>query len=203
MYKRMVWVSLFLVSVLVMAGCAPTVSKGYSADYVFKSAGMTMRGKMYFAGDKWRTETKGAIRGTPGYGKPVISIARADKKVIWIIMPDQKMYMEREMDVAELRSYMVKMPGETERKKVGSEKVSGIMCDKYKVTFKYGEGMRPETMYQWLSRDNIPVKTVAADGSWSSVYTNIKRGRQPASLFELPAGYKKWEMPKMPSMPKF
>ena len=199
MNKKVFWLSLFLVSIFVMVGCAPTVSKGFSADYVMKSGDMTMKGKIYFAGDKWRTESKGFVPGTPGYGKPVITIAREDKSVSWIIMPDQKMYMERKMDVAELKGYLVKMPGEIERKKVGSQKVSGIMCDKYKVTFKFYEKAPSQIVYQWLSRDNIPVKTVAADGSFSSLYKNIKRGKQPASLFKLPAGYKKFEIPEMPS----
>jgi hypothetical protein len=180
------------VLVLGIVGCAsPTVSKGFSADYVIKSGSMTMKGKIFFSGEKWRTETK-------QYGKKVTTICRADKNVMWIISPDQKMYMEREIDLAELSSYIVKMPGEIERKKVGTEKVSGILCDKYKVTYKLTEKASPQTIYQWVSRDNIPVKFVSADGSVSSIYKNIKRGKQPAALFELPAGYKKFEMPKMP-----
>ena len=89
------------------------------------------------------------------------------------------------------------MPGEIERKKIKSETVNGIPCDKYKVTYKLTETAKPTSAYMWISKDKIAVKSAAIDGSWSSEYKNLKRGKQAASLFEIPAGYKKFEMPKM------
>lgn len=194
--NKMFWFSLFLVSVFVIVGCAPTaVTKEYSADSVVKAGGRTLSGKMYFGENKWRTEYT-------QYGKKMISIIRADKGIMWILMPGQKTYMEQKVGAKELQGMTEKMPGEIERKKVGKEKVSGILCDKYKITFKITERAKPSTLYQWLSSDKIPVKSAAADGSWYTQLKNIKRGKQPASLFELPAGYKKFVMPKIPKMPR-
>ena len=42
-----------------------------------------------------------------------------------------------------------------------------------------------------------PVKTAAADGSWTVEYKNIDRGSQADSLFEVPAGFQKTAMPGM------
>ncbi len=193
MGKRMVWVSLFLVSVFVIVGCAPGgVTKDFSADSVAKFGGQRMSGKIYFAGDKWRFE------GTRE-GQKFITIVRTDKNVMWMLMPSQKMYMQFKVDPDQLLGKTDKMPGEIERKKVASETVNGIPCDKYKVAYKLTEKAKPMSAYLWLSRDKIAVKSAAIDGSWSSEYKNIKRGKQPASLFELPAGYKKFEIPKMPA----
>jgi hypothetical protein len=192
MGKRVFWFSLFLVSILVVVGCAPMgATREYSADSVVKMGGRIMKGKIYFAGNKWRTEYK-------QYGKKGISIVRTDKNVMWNLSPDQKMYLEMKIGGQELQGMTEKMPGEIERKKVGGESVNGIPCDKYKITYKLTETSPTIVCYQWLSRDKIPVKTAGADGSWSTELKNIKRGKQSSSLFEVPSGYKKFEMPKMP-----
>lgn len=48
-------------------------------------------------------------------------------------------------------------------------------------------------MFQWVAPGIIiPIKTVAADNSWVTEYKNIKKGRQPVWLFEIPKGYKKF-----------
>lgn len=194
MVKRMLLVSLVsMVSVFTAVGCAPTaVTKEFSADSVAKFGGRTIRAKIYFAGDKWRMEAKHA-------GEKAITVVRADKNVMWMLMPGQKMYMEFKLEADQLLGKTDKMPGEIERKKVGSEKINDILCDKYKVTYKLTDTAKSTSAYMWISKDKIPVKSAAVDGSWSSEYKNIKKGRQPASLFELPAGYKKFEMPKIPT----
>ena len=190
MGKRAFWASWFLVSILLIVGCAPAgVTKDFSADTMASFGGRTIRGKIYMSGDKWRMESSQG-------GKKAVTIVRADKNVMWMLMPGQKMYMEFKPEADQLMGRTEKLPGEIERKKVGSEKVSGIPCDKYKVTYKPHPKAKQMSAYMWLSRDKIPVKSAAIDGSWHSKYDNIKRGKQPASLFELPAGYKKFEMPR-------
>ena len=51
---------------------------------------------------------------------------------------------------------------------------------------------------------DLPVKTEfkSAGGSMVVQYTNIKRGPQPASLFEIHKGYKKATPPRMAAPPK-
>ena len=195
MFRKMIGLSMVSVLVaVVLLGCAgPSATKEFSADTVMKFGGMTQNGKIYVSNNKWRTDMN-------VYGKKMTSIIRADKKTIYTLMPGQKMYMEMKYSEDKVRGLKTKMPGEMNRKKVGAEKVNGVMCDKYAVTYK--SGGKSGTVYQWISKDMIPVKSMAADGSWSAEYKNIKKGKQPAAVFELPAGYKKFQMPKIPGMPK-
>ncbi|MBU0671910.1 MAG: DUF4412 domain-containing protein [Candidatus Margulisbacteria bacterium] len=185
---------LLVLSVLVIGilGCAtkPGVPKQFSAENVMKAGERTMTSILYFGGDKWRVESQ-------VFGQNSIVIVRTDKKVMWNLMPDKKMYMEMKLDPKQAISNGMKFPGEIKRKKVGSGQVNGIACDKYEITYKPNEKSPEASVYQWLSKDNVPVKTTAIDGSWSSEYKNIKVGRQPDPLFNLPAGYKKFAMPKM------
>jgi hypothetical protein len=76
--------------------------------------------------------------------------------------------------------------------------LDGRMTDKYQVT--YQDGRLKQTVLQWLAPGiAIPVKTAAVDNSWSMEYKNIKIGRQPDALFELPADYQNMSV-QMPSM---
>ncbi|MBU0630442.1 MAG: DUF4412 domain-containing protein [Candidatus Margulisbacteria bacterium] len=166
-------------------------SMEFSADVVTKMKKQTMNSKMFMSGNKWRTESK------IGRGEQV-AIVRADKKVVWVLMPEQKMYMEQKLTPDKTMGMVEKAPGEVSRKKIGREKINGIDCDKYLIVYKGADG--ESKMYQWLSGDKWPVRSAALDGSWSTEMKNIKKGKQPGKLFELPGGYKKMPMPGMSGM---
>ncbi|MBN2057752.1 MAG: DUF4412 domain-containing protein [Candidatus Saganbacteria bacterium] len=183
--------SLLVIGTLGCSSGGPGAPKEFSATNEAKFGGRTMTSKIYFGKDKWRVESS-------AFGQKTIAIVRADKNVMWNIMPQQKMYMEMKLDPKQMVGKTTKLPGELSRKKVSSEKVSGLMCDKYKITYKPNEKASEMSVYQWISKDNIPVKTAATDGSWYSLYKDVKVGAQPDSLFDLPGGYKKFSMPKMP-----
>jgi hypothetical protein len=169
---------------------AVALAEEYSAEMVSRAKGMTVTSKMYSAGNKWRTETRQG-------GRNMVSILRLDKKLMWSLMPEQKMYMEMKLSEERTVGMTEKMPGEVQRKFLGREKVNGIDCDKYEVTYTLKETGKRETIYQWVSRDKMPIKTAAKDGSWSTEIKSFKKGRQPANLFEIPAGYKKQVVPAM------
>ena len=164
----------------------------FAADVVTTGQGGSMTAKVYVSGDKSRMETPGSV-----------AISRMDKKVVWILMPDQRMYMEQPFDPSNVMSGSEKVQGELDRAPLGKETIDGKSTDKFKVTYQI-EGTKNE-MYQWVEGGtNLPIKSAAIDGSWSVEYKNIKTGPQPGSLFELPADYKKFsmEMPDMGSMMK-
>jgi len=92
-----------------------------------------------------------------------------------------------------------KVPGEVKRELVGPDVVDGRAVTKYRVVFtaRAGEG----SVLQWVDdASKIPLKTSAEDGSWSMEYKNLRIEQQDASLFEVPAGYKKFAMPNMAAM---
>ena len=158
----------------------------FSADTVSTGKGHTNTGKAFFSKDKYRIDMD---------THNTTMITRMDKKVIWTIMRDKKMYMEKAYDDMKDRPMVEqKMVGEVERKEVGAETIDGHPTKKYLVTRKSGIGQHQ--VYSWLATDiNFPIKTTAVDGSWSQEYKNIKLGSQPDSLFEVPAGYTKFQMP--------
>jgi hypothetical protein len=124
-----------------------------------------------------------------------------DKKLVWVLMPAEKMYMEQPMDPLSAAGTWEKMDGEIERRAEGNEVVNGRQTTKYRVIFE-ADGMR-DSVFQWLDESaHIPVKTAAIDGSWSTEFKNIRPGPQDRNLFEIPAGYNKMslDMPDMAGM---
>jgi len=161
----------------------------FSADMTNKADGQTMQSKIYMKNNKFRMEPK---------GEKAYSIVQMDKKVMWVIMPEEKAYMEMKSDQLQQVSGE-KMKGEVGRKYLSSETVNGFPTKKFEVTIKDGE--ISDKAYQWIATDlNFPIKIAALDGSWSTEYKNIKVDGQPDSLFEIPAGYEKMAMPAMPGM---
>jgi hypothetical protein len=185
MAKRFLFVLLLCVS---LTGAAFAVE--FSADTVTTmKGGQQMAGKMYFKPDKFRMEMK--------TNEDMVMITRIDKKVMWNIMTKQKMYMEMPLDLKNRPKVEEKFPGEIERKQVGSETIDGHPTKKYLITYKTHD--KNEQVYQWLAMDiNFPVKTAALDGSWTQEFKNVKMGSQPDSLFVVPSGYQKMQMPQMP-----
>ena len=176
------------ISIAVMFACLLALAAAaadFSAEMVARSGkGREMTSKMYFTGQKMRTEAMGSV-----------SIMRMDKNLMWNIMPGQKVYMEMKIPTQSRAGMSNKAPGELKREKLGRETVNGFGCDKYKVTYKDPDTGKTSSMYQWITSDSIPVKSEALDGSWSSEIKKMSKGPQPSSLFEIPAGYKKMAMP--------
>ena len=188
MFKKVLTIASFL---LFLSGMAYGFE--FSADTISTFKGeQKLQGKMYFKQDKFRMDMKG--------NGDMHMITRIDKKVVWNVMPAQKMYMEMPFNLKNKPKVDEKFEGEIERKLVGNETIDGHPTKKYLITYKANN--KTERVYQWFATDiNFPVKTAAIDGSWSQEFRNVKIGSQPDSLFEVPKGYQKMQMPQMPTMP--
>ena len=160
----------------------------FSADMTSTAMGQKVSGKIYNAPGKTRMETN-----------DVITIARIDKSIAWVLMPNEKKYMEVPLDSSNVVAGGDKMPGEIERKLIGRETLDGKAVDKYYIVYT-AEG-KTQAIYSWILPDlDIPAKTVAKDGSWEVEYRNINAGKQPESLFEVPSGYSKFSLPSVKDM---
>ncbi|MFA4874090.1 MAG: DUF4412 domain-containing protein, partial [bacterium] len=125
-----------------------------------------------------------------------IIIGRLDKNLIWMLMPQMKMYMEHPFQPQNAAFSSDKMPGETAREQVGQEGVGGRKANKFKIT--YDVNGKSSSIFQWVDAENgMPVRTAAVDGSWMNELANIQVGAQDAGLFEIPAGFNKMSMPAM------
>lgn len=182
--RRFLRITVFMVTLFLFPAMAAAF--GFSADVVSGDGKEVMSGKIYISDDKMRTEFS-----------EMISIVRVDKKVVWMLMPEEKMYMETVFQMSPKHQIPKAevSPDEVERVFIGKETVNGYATDKYRVTVK---GYKEGSHYVWISTDlglPLPVKSAALDGSWWQEYRNIKVGSPNASLFEIPSGYQKVDMP--------
>jgi outer membrane lipoprotein-sorting protein len=196
-------VQLFLVILLVVPGYAVTLKqpeKDYSADFLMKVTqgqdveSMTIPGKIYYSKGKERRETE-------MMGHKSISIRRDDKKLFWILMPEQRMYMEHSLVEQQQEDPTAALyDGDMEIIKLGQEKVNGVMTDKYQMTMTDPQE-EPIEGFIWLSKENVPIrlKGTSQEENDTSHFTldttNLKFSPQPLSLFEVPADYQRMQMP--------
>ena len=170
----------------------------YSADLVVtRKMGppRPMTIKVYFDGDKRRTEQGGGS----------IIILRGDLAKRYILMPNNKTYMEAPFDPKMLESSndWAKKMGLI-HEKVATEEVNGELCDKYRYSSdpKKSENTQNKpaiTGFIWVAQTtHMMVKSENAGST--AEWKNIKIGPPDASLFELPADYKKAEVGKLPPL---
>jgi outer membrane lipoprotein-sorting protein len=185
--KPQVGMGVFILALMFLwAGAAQGAE--FSATMIAKSGGQETQGKIFVKGDKIRNEMEAG-------GRTQISIIRPDKKMMWLIMPAEKSYMEMPLNPQATRQMMIKKPGEQVKMKLlGKETVNGYETEKYESSVKHRGKM--VTDYIWLSKKlGMPVKVAAADGSYSMEYRDIKEGGVADALFEPPQGYRKMQMP--------
>jgi outer membrane lipoprotein-sorting protein len=164
----------------------------FSATMVSQAQGQSMQGQVFVKGDKIRNDMNMG-------GESNITITRPDKKVVWIAMPQQKMYMEMPLSDKMQQKMMMKDPEDRAKMKLlGTETINGFDCDKYEMDTAYeGKSLK---QYVWIAKKlGMPIKSVSADGSMTMEYRDIKVGGVADSVFDLPQGYQKMDMPfKMP-----
>jgi hypothetical protein len=181
MLRKIITTAVFI---LLISGTASALE--LSADFVTTHGDFKTSGKMYFTADKIRMDINSP--------QDMSTITRMDKKVVWNVMHDQKSYME--LPFVEDRNPRVEKEyrGEIERKLVGEETIDGHPTEKYLITYKARENT--DQVYQWWATDiNFAIKTEDVNGKWKQEYKNIKMEKQDDSLFEIPEGYKKFDIP--------
>jgi hypothetical protein len=173
----------------------------FSGDLTVKGkGGETMNGKMYFSGSKmrWDMNTK---------GHESAMIMDLPRQVTYMVMPQQKMYMEMKLGqhtgrgpkMPDFKTYdpgnpCAQLP-DTTCEKVGSETVNGRSTDKW--MFKNNKTGHTTTTYL-DKKIHFPIRSISDEGTQTDL-TNVQEGMPSASLFELPSDYKKFDMGAMMS----
>jgi len=160
-----------------------------------------LQAKIYMAKDKMRIESQQQRAGAGG-----VMILNFATQTNTVVMPERKMYMEFPQGQGpQQRAFQYFRVGDVQNacgewqklatnhgatcRKVGTETVNGRSTVKYEGTNANGE-----TGDFWLDSDlRFPVKWSGKNGSGE--LRNINVGSQPASLFEVPAGFQKMQMP--------
>lgn len=192
---RFGWIFNILLMALCLFGASLTVAgkvKDFSADQVYTDSTGKVRntGKIFFTSEKMRMEGLGM--GAPSSEKQndMVVVVRKDRGVHWMINNTKKAYFERGIDEKEMES-LSGLVKEAEVKVLGTEKIQGYKCTKRQVTTHVEiMGFKKKSQsVQWISEDfPMPLRIQNEDGSTTEL-KNIKEGRQPGSLFELPSGY--------------
>jgi len=163
----------------------------YSADTHMETSDGVMDGKVYVAPGMERREF---IQD----GEKQILIMRHDKKVMWMLMPEDQAYLETALGQGSARKDDVSAYKFTHTK-VGSETINGIKTTKSKIIMIGPRGDKMGGFY-WTTKEGIVVKidAIAVDKKsrerMKMELTNLKVGKQQASVFEIPAGYTKMDM---------
>jgi outer membrane lipoprotein-sorting protein len=183
-----------------VATLAQVPPRQFAADMKFTGKSMSTTGKLYFGGGKVRMEMN-------AMGHQSIMISDPQRKVSYMLMPEQHMYME--MSTAMAAQARGKKPGapdwhmydptnpcsneaETTCQRLGPGTTDGRLCDKWLFTHKGGN-----TQTVWIDqKTGIPIRSESSDGNVMEL-TNINQGSQSSSLFEVPAGYTKLDMGAM------
>ncbi|MEG1602722.1 MAG: hypothetical protein RR340_03815 [Cloacibacillus sp.] len=170
---------------LVFAGRA--FAYDFSAEFVEKDGAEIQKGKIYISGEMSRYEVDGS---------EAIQVTRADKKVMWIVFPKHRVYVEEAfagpVSIGSGTAALPKNTGDLSREDLGFEEVDSYRLRKYLVTVKYNKGETQDKYYEWRRSDfPVPVKTANLSGTVSYEYKKIKMGPQNPSFFVEPKSYKK------------
>ena len=194
------------VALLLVASFALAQSE-FSAEIVDTQKPDKAPTKVYFGKDKMRFETRESdARG----GSVILDYG---SQTFIVVMPQQHMYMQMPSQAMDKRGmYSFFRTGDVENacgewlnvaknkggtcRKVGSETVNGRNTVKYEGTNASGES---NTM--WLDpKLRFPVKWQGKNSGGEM--RNIQEGSQPASLFDIPAGFTKMDMSGMMQRPQ-
>jgi hypothetical protein len=154
----------------------------FSADAQIETEENQMTSRVFYKDGKVRDEVDMG-------GMQMITIQRYDEGKVWMLI-GQGMYSEAEIGGAEQApDYKL-----IERTVQGKEDVNGMTTTKYKTVYEGPDGRFGG--FTWFTDDNIAVKGFMVSETKGEkqrikwIMSNVKRGDQPDSLFELPAGAK-------------
>jgi hypothetical protein len=167
----------------------------YSADSTIQNEEGTIQQKVFVTPTKERKEM------LTGAGDGGIQIFRYDTKVMWVVMPSQKMYMEHSMTGGQSRS---NDPSQWtyEDTAMGEETLNGVRVTKYKTIATSTDGKKFGG-FSWRTRDGINLKQdlLYKEGNdkkrMLTELSNLQVGRQDPKLFEIPEGFTKLDMSGM------
>ena len=129
-------------------------------------------------------------------GQSNITILRYDRRLMWMLMPEEKMFMEMPMQPGRSLGEAAHDPeAKLEREVLGTEKVGAYTCLKSRVRVT-SQGQTFSGL-QWAAQelDGFVVKMVDEKSGATVEYENVKLGAPDPALFEVPPGYSKIQMP--------
>ncbi|HEV2674360.1 MAG TPA: hypothetical protein VGV37_07445 [Aliidongia sp.] len=155
----------------------------YSADRTVVTGGKSYVGRVYATPGRQRHEQN-------VNGLPLVAILRADRKVAWLELAELHVFTDFPFPAAITDYADPKQLG----RPIGTEVIAGETAGKYRVEHQGSDGSQVYG-YAWITEDGIVLRL---DGSFvepngretkaSYELSHVRRGPQPANLFDLPPG---------------
>jgi hypothetical protein len=124
-------------------------------------------------------------------------IARLDRKVAWLLVPEQKLAIELGLENFGLPAELLTGAG-VKQTPEGQEMIAGQRTTKVRVERAPNQnGNGSFSGYVWTTAQGIIMKIVGSGanqgrtGNVNISFSDVKIGQQDPSLFELPAGYRR------------
>ena len=168
----------------------------YSADSTVQTEDMTLEEKVYYTPAKERREMHGAAAGGQA---DMAQIFRHDSKVMWQLMPSEKMYMEHPIGKSKTSDVS---QWDFEETVMGEETLNGVKVTKYKTIATSTDGKKYGG-FSWRTKEGIAIKTdlLYKEGNEKkrmvTELKNLKIGKQDPQLFEVPKDFTKFDMAGM------
>ncbi len=190
--------TLLSLSTPVSAAGFSAVNVEYSADRYMGTEENTMMGKVYYSPGKERNELNAGEH---------VTIMRMDKKLMWMLMPKDKMYMEHKFGEGKRQEGDFRQC-DIRQTDAGDETINGVRTKKKTIDVSCPDREKFSGTI-WTTGENIVMKMEAAEkggGSKGKAFRmelkNLKIGKQDPKLFEIPPGYGKMEIPSMGGIQK-
>lgn len=163
-------------------------------EYSATSTIQTPKGPQH--GRVWRTPTALRHEMTGGSRGSTV-IARLDRKVAWLLVPEQKLAIELGLENFGLPAELLTGAG-LKQTPVGQETIAGQRTTKVLVERAPGpNGNGSFSGHVWTTAQGIVMRIVGSganqgrSGNVNIGFSDVKVGQQNPSLFELPAGYRR------------
>lgn len=155
----------------------------FSASMLVKDDAKIVPGKIQVSNGKLRQEF------TDERGQ-TITIVRPDLKVVWVILPLQRSYMEMPL-TTKLPGQFIQIPPQAVGKRlVGQERLNGYDTEKFEVSVPIGRNLEKQT-YWMATKLGLPIKMECRERQFSLEYQSIREEKVPDQRFNLPPGLKK------------
>jgi hypothetical protein len=168
---------------LILAAPQGGAAVEFSAQMMLKDGGKLMPGKLYVKDGKMRQEFLDAEGQS-------ITIVRQDKKLVWVLLPADKTYVELPLKSHLPGQFLQVPPDAVSKRLVGQETMNGYQVERYEVTVPGAEGLQKQT-YWVATKLGMPVKMVCDQRNFCLEYRSIREGQVAERLFEVPPGYQK------------
>jgi hypothetical protein len=155
----------------------------FSALMLVKDGVKTMPGKIYVSDGKMRQEFMDE-------GGQTITIVRPDQKVVWVILPRQRTYIEMPLKTRLPGQFIQIPPQAVGKRRVGQERLNGYDAEKFEVSVPVGPGLEQQAF--WVATKlGLPIKMESRGRQFSLEYKSIREEKVPDRLFNLPPGLQK------------